>query len=59
MLPVVRKTEIKIASDEAINHEYLPVLGKYVVVTFIFRIRRKDIGNSNHQPAALVVVGAD
>ncbi|XP_065360093.1 aspartate aminotransferase, cytoplasmic [Calliphora vicina] len=27
VLPVVRKTEIQIASDEAINHEYLPVLG--------------------------------
>uniref|UniRef100_A0A1I8NTU3 Aspartate aminotransferase, cytoplasmic n=1 Tax=Stomoxys calcitrans TaxID=35570 RepID=A0A1I8NTU3_STOCA len=27
VLPVVRKTEIKIASDESINHEYLPVLG--------------------------------
>ncbi|KAM7356019.1 glutamate oxaloacetate transaminase 1 isoform 1-T2 [Cochliomyia hominivorax] len=27
VLPVVRKTEIQIASDETINHEYLPVLG--------------------------------
>lgn len=27
VLPVVRKTEIKIASDESLNHEYLPVLG--------------------------------
>ncbi|XP_023309206.2 aspartate aminotransferase, cytoplasmic [Lucilia cuprina] len=27
VLPVVRKTEIKIASDDTINHEYLPVLG--------------------------------
>lgn len=27
VLPVVRKTEIKIASDESINHEYLPVTG--------------------------------
>ncbi|XP_075160762.1 glutamate oxaloacetate transaminase 1 [Haematobia irritans] len=27
VLPVVRKTEIKIAGDESINHEYLPVLG--------------------------------
>ncbi|XP_018803822.1 PREDICTED: aspartate aminotransferase, cytoplasmic isoform X1 [Bactrocera latifrons] len=27
VLPVVRKTEIKITSDETINHEYLPVLG--------------------------------
>uniref|UniRef100_A0A034W281 Aspartate aminotransferase, cytoplasmic n=1 Tax=Bactrocera dorsalis TaxID=27457 RepID=A0A034W281_BACDO len=28
VLPVVRKTEIKITSDETINHEYLPVLGE-------------------------------
>ncbi|KAH8260993.1 hypothetical protein KR044_001846, partial [Drosophila immigrans] len=27
VLPVVRKTEISIASDDAINHEYLPVTG--------------------------------
>uniref|UniRef100_A0A1A9UIE9 Aspartate aminotransferase, cytoplasmic n=1 Tax=Glossina austeni TaxID=7395 RepID=A0A1A9UIE9_GLOAU len=27
VLPVVRKTEIKVASDENLNHEYLPVLG--------------------------------
>ncbi|KAH8237320.1 hypothetical protein KR038_009770, partial [Drosophila bunnanda] len=27
VLPVVRKTEISIASDESINHEYLPVTG--------------------------------
>ncbi|EDV55816.2 probable aspartate aminotransferase, cytoplasmic [Drosophila erecta] len=27
VLPVVRKTEICIASDEAVNHEYLPVTG--------------------------------
>ncbi|KAH8254201.1 hypothetical protein KR032_008859, partial [Drosophila birchii] len=27
VLPVVRKTEISIASDEAVNHEYLPVTG--------------------------------
>ncbi|SPP74995.1 aspartate aminotransferase, cytoplasmic [Drosophila guanche] len=27
VLPVVRKTEIKIASDESVNHEYLPVTG--------------------------------
>ncbi|KAI8121299.1 hypothetical protein FF38_05902 [Lucilia cuprina] len=27
VLPVVRKTEIQIASDDTINHEYLPVLG--------------------------------
>ncbi|KAH8371319.1 hypothetical protein KR093_006887, partial [Drosophila rubida] len=27
VLPVVRKTEISIAGDEAINHEYLPVTG--------------------------------
>jgi len=28
VLPVVRKTEISIASDEAVNHEYLPVTGE-------------------------------
>ncbi|XP_055376770.1 aspartate aminotransferase, cytoplasmic [Condylostylus longicornis] len=27
VLPVVRKTEIRIASDESLNHEYLPVTG--------------------------------
>lgn len=27
MLPVVKKTEIKIAESENINHEYLPVCG--------------------------------
>ncbi|KAH8402096.1 hypothetical protein KR009_009729, partial [Drosophila setifemur] len=27
VLPVVRKTEISIASDESVNHEYLPVTG--------------------------------
>jgi aspartate aminotransferase len=27
VLPVVRRTEIEIASNETINHEYLPVLG--------------------------------
>jgi len=28
VLPVVRKTEISIASDEQVNHEYLPVTGE-------------------------------
>lgn len=27
VLPVVRKTEKQLADDEALNHEYLPVLG--------------------------------
>lgn len=27
VLPVVRSTEIKVASDESLNHEYLPVCG--------------------------------
>lgn len=27
VLPVVRSTEIKVASDESLNHEYLPVTG--------------------------------
>jgi aspartate aminotransferase len=27
VLPVVRKTEKRLADDEALNHEYLPVLG--------------------------------
>lgn len=31
VLPVVRKTEIGIASDESINHEYLPVTGKLTI----------------------------
>lgn len=27
VLPVVKKTELQIAQDEKLNHEYLPVLG--------------------------------
>lgn len=33
VLPVVRSTEIKIASDESINHEYLPVCGTDLYTT--------------------------
>ena len=28
MLPVVRKAQIEIASDESLNHEYINVTGK-------------------------------
>lgn len=27
VLPVVKKTEIALANDDTLNHEYLPVLG--------------------------------
>lgn len=33
VLPVVRKTEIKLTQDESINHEYLPVCGECIMLS--------------------------
>ncbi|XP_046383637.1 aspartate aminotransferase, cytoplasmic [Ischnura elegans] len=54
VLPVVRKTEQKIANDETLNHEYLPVLG---LDSFSSAATRLLLGNDSEVIAQGKAVG--